>query len=528
MKDQNKTKKQQAKGKGRYLQDHGGSACDEKNEINSVEGIAMDVTEYIKNEEILNENEDRYQTLLKSIQDGVYTLDSKGRFTYVNDVIIKRSGYSGDWFLGKSYLDVIRPEDRERVRNYFESVMQGEAVPVYELAYPISSGTTMYVEVNTTPIRKGSRITGLFGISRDITQHKQAEEQLRESEEKYRILVENSLQGIVIAQQNPIRLVFVNPSMKKMLGYTSNELTSFSPEKLQGLIHPLDRVDFFEKFRDRLEGKSVPSFYEVRGIRKDEKEVWFEINTSRIEYKGQAAVQAVFIDITERKRMEAQIKASLKEKEVLLREIYHRVKNNLQIISSLILLQSGYFKDPQDLKRLREVFNRIKAIAIIHEKLYQSKDFVHVDFKTYLNDLVNFLLISHGIHMGQIDLTVDSEDIRLTPEWGIPCGLLIHELVSNSLSHAFSKKDQAKKQISITLRRRNKRTLELTVGDNGTGLPRGVDFRETETLGFQLVNTLVQQLQGVIRLQRGKGTTFKIVFKPRINQNGSWAENSDR
>jgi two-component sensor histidine kinase len=220
---------------------------------------------------------------------------------------------------------------------------------------------------------------------------------------------------------------------------------------------------------------------------------------------------AIVHDITERKRAEEQLKTSLKEKEVLLKEIHHRVKNNLQIISSLLKLQSEYIQDEQMLRMFRESQNRVKSMALIHEKLYQSKDLVKLDLVEYIRNLAAYLFRSYGVDSYAISLQIEVDNVSLGIDTAIPCGLIINELVSNSLKHAFPASREGEIRIAFRSGRDNQFTL--IVSDNGAGLPRDLDFLKTESLGLQLVNMLVHQLEGAIELDRSGGTAFKITFE---------------
>jgi len=212
----------------------------------------------------------------------------------------------------------------------------------------------------------------------------------------------------------------------------------------------------------------------------------------------------------ERKRAEEQIKASLREKEVLLREIHHRVKNNLQIISTLLYLQSGYIKDKQAFEMFNESINRIKSMALIHEKLYQFTDLGKIDVAEYIRELAADLFHSYGVKTDGIKLETHVREVLLSINTAIPCGLIINELVSNSLRHALP--DAKKGKIYIDLSLDSDNMFTLIVSDNGVGFPKDLDFRNTETLGLQLVMTLVKQLKGTIELDRSGGTAFKITF----------------
>ncbi len=208
---------------------------------------------------------------------------------------------------------------------------------------------------------------------------------------------------------------------------------------------------------------------------------------------------------------EKQIKESLTEKEVLLREIHHRVKNNMQIISSLLRLQSGYITEKKYMDMFKESQNRIISMSLIHEKLYQSKGLARIDFNEYIRDLVNGLFHSYGVS-GSIALNIDGKDVSLGVDSAIPCGLIINELVTNSLKHAFPEGREG--EIRISLRSIEENMIELLVSDNGVCIPEDVDIRKTESLGLHLVTILVEnQLHGEINLNRSKGTEFQIKFR---------------
>ncbi len=205
------------------------------------------------------------------------------------------------------------------------------------------------------------------------------------------------------------------------------------------------------------------------------------------------------------------LEESLKEKEVLLREIYHRVKNNMQIISSLLSLQSSYIKDEKMLDIFRDSQNRVKSMALVHEKLYQSENLARIDFDKYINSLMRDLFQSYGTNAGRVTLKLEVEDISLGIDMAVPCGLVINELVSNSLKHAFT--DGREGEIKIVFRAVGEE-IELIVSDNGVGIPENIDVRDTGSFGLHLVTILVEdQLEGSIELKRERGTEFRIRFR---------------
>jgi PAS domain S-box-containing protein len=215
------------------------------------------------------------------------------------------------------------------------------------------------------------------------------------------------------------------------------------------------------------------------------------------------------IDITDRKRAEGMLKTSLKEKELLLREIHHRVKNSLQLISSLLTLQASEIDDEKILARYKESENRIHTIALIHESLYQSTNISNINFRDYVEVLVEDIMNSFGVSTNKVKTILKLGDYNLGIETAIPLGLIINELVSNSLKHAFKGYDKG--EIKIILEK-NDETYTLTIKDNGIGLPEGFKFGETSSLGILLINSLVNQLEGELDVEVNRGTLVIINF----------------
>jgi len=257
----------------------------------------------------------------------------------------------------------------------------------------------------------------------------------------------------------------------------------------------------------------------VEYYRKDGSRQWVIISVHPIfNEKGEIEyLDGIMLDIAERKRAEEQIRNSLKEKEILLKEIHHRVKNNLQIISTLLDLQSDSFVEDQSRRFFEDCQNRIRTMAMIHEKLYEARDFVSIDFGEYLKSLIDSLFTTY-VSNRRITRTVEAGDLVLEIDDAIPCGLIVNELVSNSMKYAFPEGRTG--NLTVRLQVGYDDRIALTVGDNGVGLPPDLDFRATETLGLQLVNMLVKQLRGEIELEKGPGTIFRITFRRSLKRVG--------
>ncbi|MBD2257880.1 histidine kinase dimerization/phosphoacceptor domain -containing protein [Pseudanabaena sp. FACHB-2040] len=217
-------------------------------------------------------------------------------------------------------------------------------------------------------------------------------------------------------------------------------------------------------------------------------------------------------ELAERKRAEEQLKSSLREKEALIKEIHHRVKNNLQIISSVLRLQSDFVRDKKVMALFNDSQNRIRSMALIHEKLYQSRDLLRISMAEYVQDLAHNLLSSYVASSQRIQLQIQAESIWLNIDTAIPCGLIINELVSNALKHAFPDPHRSDNHVWVTMRQRKEGDFTLIVRDNGIGLPTGLDFKNTESLGLELVCIFTEQLEGSIELADSEGTQFVVTF----------------
>jgi two-component sensor histidine kinase len=222
------------------------------------------------------------------------------------------------------------------------------------------------------------------------------------------------------------------------------------------------------------------------------------------------------IDITGQKSTEERIASSLEEKELLLKEIHHRVKNNLQVISSLLKLQASYVIDKEALGVLTESQNRVQSMALIHQKLYHSKDLANIDLGEYINQLALNIFHSYKINTDEIKFELNSNEIKLGIDYAIPCGLIVNELITNALKHAFPNGNKG--TIDITLNRESSNLYMISIADNGEGFPKNIDFKNTSSLGLQLVNTLASQIDGTVEMKSDKGTRFTVWFS--INQTG--------
>jgi PAS domain S-box-containing protein len=312
---------------------------------------------------------------------------------------------------------------------------------------------------------------------------------------------------IILLADRDHRILEANERACAVYGFSREELLG---KLIPDLRPPQVRPDFEPTIREaERKGGLV---FETLHQRRDGTIFPVEISLRVFEIEGEKHNQAIIRDITERKKAEEQAKAALSEKEVLLREIHHRVKNNMQIISSLLSLQSQSLQDPEIKSMFRESQDRIRTMALVHEKLYQTKDLSRIDFAEYIRSLAAYLFRTYQTEAGRVQLKTDMDKTFLDVNTSIPCGLIVNELVSNALKHAFP--DERKGEIAIELRESEGGTLRLTVRDNGIGFPEGVDLWTTDSLGLQIVTLLVDQIDGKIDVKRDRGTVFTLTFKP--------------
>ncbi|HYN44501.1 MAG TPA: PAS domain S-box protein [Candidatus Limnocylindrales bacterium] len=487
--------------------------CDDEGNILGVVCVAKDITERRRAEDLINKSNEFAKTVLSSMKDAISIIDVNNfRIIEVNSVFLKIYGMKKEEVIGKSCYEITHKRAQPCIPPYdicplMDTLNSGEHSTAEHVHF-MKDGEKRYVEVSTSPIMDDNgKIIHVIHVARDITDRKQAEEARQISEKKYSTLVEKGNDGIIIIQDGLLK--FINSKMADISGYTIKE----------AIGKPFFDFVFFEfkelvidNYKKRLSGYEVPNNYEIEIISKDGKNIPVEINASVIDYEGKRAEMAIIRDITDRKRAEDQIKLSLKEKETLLKEIHHRVKNNMQIVSSLLDHQAQYIKDKNVIEIFTESQNRILSMSLVHEKLYQSKDLAKIDFYNYINDLAANLFQIYVVNPGKITLTMNIENIQLDIDLAIPCGLIANELVTNSLKYAFPA--GTKGEITIAFSKKEENMLEFVISDDGIGFPKDLDFRKTDSLGLHLVTILAEnQLHGEINLIRGKGTEFQIKFR---------------
>jgi PAS domain S-box-containing protein len=444
--------------------------------------------------------------------DCVISIDHEGKVLEFNPAAEKTFGYRNGDVFGKMLADLIIPpglRDRHRdgLKRHLatgESDIIGRRIEVTAMRadgteFPVELAVTR-IDVNEPPL--------FTAYLRDITDRKQAEELLRR-------VIESSPSAMVMTNARG-EIVLVNGQTEKLFGYRREELITESIELLVPERFRQKHPDYRGAFMHTPDARPMGAGRDLFARRKDGSEFPVEIGLNPLNTNAGMMVLSAIVDITAHKRAEEAMKTTLREKEVLLKETHHRVKNNLQIISSLLDLQTSTLRDPRVLQSVQESQHRIRSMALIHEKLYQSPDLAEVDLAEYVDNLTAYLVRAYRFSEARVSLKLETEPVRLRIDAAIPCGLIMNELVSNALKHAFPEGCQG--AITVTVKEEEPGQVTVIVSDDGVGLPSDIDWRTTSSLGLRLVNTLTRQLQGSLAVQTAGGTSFHISFP--LNEGG--------
>ncbi|MCQ8104137.1 PAS domain S-box protein [Methylomonas sp. SURF-2] len=448
--------------------------------------------------------EDRLRHAVESAPTAFVMVNASGTMLMVNAQAEHSFGYSREEMLGKT-VEMLVPE---RFRDAHIGFRQ--AYLVKPESRPMGAGRDLYgrrkdgsefpVEIGLGLIENHAETLVLSSIV-DITARKRMERRFRQA-------VESAPNAIVMINESG-RIVMVNAQTELSFGYQRNELIGREVELLVPERFRSAHIAFRQAYLAAPVSRPMGAGRDLYGLRKDGSEFPVEIGLGLIDDENGNIVLSSIVDITERKNANDKLRQALNEKEMLLKEVYHRVKNNLQVVSSLINLQAGSVNNQNTADLLKQSADRIKAMALLHEKLYQSKDLARIDFNEYIRSLVNHLLYGYGTHAGNVLISLRIDNVFLDMDTAIPCGLIINELVSNALKYAFPDDKTGEIRIGFI---RSEAEFELTISDNGVGLPPELDFKNTSSLGLQLVDTLTKQLLGQMSLDRTDGTSFTLRF----------------
>ncbi|BAY08015.1 ATP-binding protein [Calothrix sp. NIES-2098] len=481
--------------------------------------------------------------VLDSMSDAFVRLDKDWRIVDLNAAAEKINKKPRTAVIGKTQWEEWPASVGTNIEFQYRRAITKHIPVHFEHHYYVPPNYDVWVEIHAYPLTEG---LGVF--FRDITERKQAEAKLKQSHEELEIRVaertaELSQINADLQQSESILRSFFNSGAMLMgivelhgddiLHISDNQATAqffgTTPEAMQNrfateLGIPQPTIQKWLSYYRQAQQIQAPVQFEYPHDTPTEQR-WLSATVCPIAFshKGYPRFSYIVEDITARKQSEARIEASLREKEVLLKEIHHRVKNNLGIVSSLLQMQSRRTQDIQANAILRDSQNRIASIALVHEKLYGSQDLSNIDFAQYLRDLTAHLFASTNINSRQIKLNVQVENVALDIETAVPCGLIVNELISNALKYAFPDDSPAQtlregeihiglSQASLVIEGQPQNILTLIVRDNGIGLPENFDIKKAKTLGITLVQGLVRQIQGKLEINCQQGTEFKITF----------------
>ena len=467
-------------------------------------GTMQDITDRASAEEALRHSQGRLDAIVTNISDAIAIVDRSGVVRFANPAAGKLFGRATENLVGynlgvpiavdnASELTIIRPGGEVGTGEMCVVPTDWEGEPAYLLSL------------------------------RDITERRKAEEALRESEERFRQLAENVQDVFWLISPDMNQLFYLSPTYEKIWGHPRHFVCE-QPSKWIETVHPEDRKAVTRSFAQTLKGNSTSLEYRIVRADGTVRWIWDRAFPIKNELGKIYRVARICEEIGNRKEAEDRIRASLREKEILIKEIHHRVKNNMQVIGSMLELQAQYIDEPETIELFQESQNRISSMALIHEQLYQYPTLDRIEFSEYLKSLVNNLLQSSGCPEDRIQVQFEVQSITLNIETSIPCGLIVNELVSNSLKYAFPQNQSennlgkiriifyADKAESIIDEGKSAQLL-LAIADNGVGMPEDFDLETTETLGLRLVRMLVRQLDGTLLVNSSRnGTNFQIKF----------------
>ncbi len=408
------------------------------------------------------------------------------------------------------FSDIMHPEDVERVRATSKKAIDQRLDAFDTSAYRLQrkDGTYLWVNDHSTIIRdEKGKIKNISGIVYDITHMIETEKALKLTEQTYEELFNAISEAIFIHDPDTYEILDVNETMLKMYGYKRKEVIGTDVQKFSYNPGAISKISKFIECA-KSEGKKT---FEWEAKHKNGEKFWVEVALRFTTIHGKNKLLANIRDISDRKQILSELKTALKEQELLLREVHHRVKNNMQVINSLLNLQAEYTQDEHLFEIFGETQNRIRTMALIHEKLFRSKSMSAVDFGNYLKSLIIELINFYTIDINRIRIHQRISSMKLDISKAIPCGLIVNELITNALKYAFP--DNREGDIWLSVKDIGDDSAEIEIRDNGIGLDASIDFETTQTMGLRIVRLLTEQLDGKMEILAKEGSCFTLKFK---------------
>ncbi len=459
----------------------------------------------------LADSQRRYEALLAGLSEAVFQVDLEARWRFLNPTWEELTGFRVDESIGRRFSSYVAPDEAAAVLEGFGRLVSGRDERIEnEIRFLHRLGSEIWLRVTAQPQHdEEGRIIGISGTLIDVTQRRLAMEAMRASERKFTAVFEASSDALFLFDNATNLIVECNPRAVEMFECdNATELIGTNGVSLQRQPFPPEQQ---EQARERLDRGEVWSD-EMQYTTRRGRVFWGLFSLVRMTPESLGTTLVRVTDITELKDSEERLRASLGEKEVLLKEVYHRVKNNLQIISALLRMQSRRVKDRVAMEALENSISRVMAMSMVHEKLYLAQNLVSIDFLSFAQSLVGFLnQLTIGSQAG-VTITVDGDPLALSIDQAIPLGLILNELVTNSLKYAFP--DGRGGRVSIAISSHAPGAARVAVADDGVGLGKEVNIDESAGLGFRIVRMLVEQLHGELELESRGGLKVAVRVPP--------------
>ncbi len=471
--------------------------------------VAIDVTEKRAAQLALVESEKRYRSVVEDQTELICRYEPDGKLIFVNEAYCRYFEKRKEDLLGSNFLVLLPEEDRKVVKKYIGSFKPGHETSSIAHRVIGPDNSIRWLEwTDRAIIDEHGEVIGFQAVGRDITTLRSAYQQLQNSRQRLSYLLSSSPAVIYTCEPGgDFGATFISENVIKQTGWRPQDFID-SPSFWMDHIHPDDLENVMENSKQILTTGHMS--HEYRFLTKSGAYLWMrdELITIRNERGNPQELVGSWIDITERRNAEEKIKSSLKEKEALLQEVHHRVKNNLQIMSSLLDLQSSEVKDPEDAVQFQDAQGRIWSMALAHEKLYLSENLSEIPMDEYITDLALDVVTSYSTFHEGAQVVSDVEPISLGIDKAAPCGLIVYELVSNCMKHAFPGRRPG--LITVIIIMIDDLHINLIVKDDGVGLSAPKDLSQAKSFGLRLVFNLVEQLDGTVAITASNGTEVDI------------------